>query len=105
MTEINVWRNSHLKILDSKNVTPLVKTDDKIFLAVYENKRTGGTLLASTYGFSIIFGVHVAPEGKYHPKTNPGTKDYRILDLIKNAVKYKRAKDIEIIKAQLESIK
>lgn len=105
MNEIHTSHNPTIKILDNQKVTPLAKVDDKIILAIYEDKNSEGAILASGYSYEIIFGIYVAPEGKYDPKTNPGSRDYSILNLIKNIVKYVRANEVKKIEQQLLAIK
>ena len=77
------FRNPYIKIIDSTNVIPLAKAGENIVMAIYEDKKSGGAIIAHGYGPNFLFGAF-----------NYGTKttDYRLLQVFKNIVNYQKVK-------------
>jgi len=74
------FRNAFVRIQDRVNVKSLAKYRNKNILAIYENHKTNGILIAGGYGEGFLVGV-------YDKRT--GEDDYRVLELFRNIIKKK----------------
>jgi len=74
-------RNPNIKILDGNNVLPLAMSGGNILLAAYEDRSSGGMLVATGEGEGFLFGAYDQSSKGY---------DHKELLIMRNIISYAR---------------